>query len=326
MRHGGRLVAARAAFPQAQQPWIDLSTGVNPAPWKSTALRTADASRLPDPADTAALEAAAALAFGAPAGCVAAVPGSDAALRLLPYLIDVKRVGVISPTYDGHAEAWAAAGKSVTAVGAGGDAETHEAVVLANPNNPDGLQRDADEIMSLAARMAARNGWLLVDEAFVDVAPDLSVAPHAGGRLIVLRSFGKFYGLPGLRLGFVVADPVIAAKVRTTFGDWPVSAAAVAAGRLAYADTAWQDQSRQRLRQRAARLDKFLLRAGFDIIGGTSLFRLAAHADAARCFQILAEAGILVRAFAAEPTWLRFGLPRSADWKRLEAALERCRP
>ena len=142
----------------------------------------------------------------------------------------------------------------------------------------------------------------------------------------VLRSFGKFYGLPGLRLGFVIADPVLKAKVHATFGDWPVSAAAVAAGRATYADLNWQDSARKRLQLSAKRLDRLLLRNSFQIIGGTSLFRLAAHPDAARCFRILADASILVRAFADQSTWLRLGLPRPADWKRLTAALGRCAP
>lgn len=322
MRHGGRLAAARAAFPGVAEPWIDLSTGVNPTPWRGKVLRAIDASRLPDPADTAALEEAAALAFGTSPGCVAAVPGSDTALRLLPYLIAAARVGIVSPTYEGHAEAWAAAGKTVSAIGAEIDAVAYDAVVLANPNNPDGTTRTAESVMALAAR----GNWLMVDEAFADVTPEISVANRAGGRLVVLRSFGKFYGLPGLRLGFVVADPVLAARVRGAFGDWPVSAAAITAGRAAYADTAWQERTRKNLARNAARLDKLLLRCGFRVVGGTPLFRLVAHPEATRCFRILAEAGILVRAFAAQPDWLRFGLPRKADWVRLTAALEQCAP
>jgi cobalamin biosynthetic protein CobC len=114
-------------------------------------------------------------------------------------------------------------------------------------------------------------------------------------------------------------------RLRTVFGDWPVSAAAIAAGRAAYPDAAWRAQAAVRLSRKAARLDRLLSRAGFEIVGGTSLFRLCAVDDAPRRFARLAERGILTRPFDFDPRWLRFGLPASAaQWARLEQALEAC--
>jgi cobalamin biosynthetic protein CobC len=193
--------------------------------------------------------------------------------------------------------------------------------VLVNPDNPSGRVLSPDQVVDLT------EGALLVDEAFVDVDPALSIAPVAGApgreRLIVLRSFGKFHGLAGARLGFLVAEPVLAARARRTLGDWPVSGPAIAAGLAAYADPAWACQTRRRLIDDTARLDSLLRRAGFEIAGGTSLFRLARAADAPRRFEVLAQAGILTRPFPWDETLIRFGLPGpDQDWLRLADALE----
>jgi cobalamin biosynthetic protein CobC len=310
-RHGGRLSAAAAAFPAAPQPWLDLSTGINPRPYPAPRPRLAERARLPDPAALAALEAVAAAAFGAAPARVAAVPGSDAAIRLLPGLLGVRRAAIIPETYSGHAEAWRAADAEILERPDGADAW-----VVVRPNNPDGQVADAPTLLASANRR-----WTIVDEAFVETAPDLSLAGHATGRLIVLRSFGKFYGLAGLRLGFVVADESVIARLRVRLGDWPVSVGAIAAGRAAYADGAWAKRTRARLTRDAARLDRILAGAGLEPVGGTSLFRLVRAKDAAAVFQRLAAAGILCRPFA-DPRLLRFGLPgRPADWARLAAAL-----
>ncbi|MBT9473922.1 MAG: threonine-phosphate decarboxylase CobD [Pseudomonadota bacterium] len=314
LRHGGRLAAARRAFPDAPAPWLDLSTGINPRPWKGARATAASLTRLPDPDEIAALEAAAAAAFGVTPDRVAAVPGAEAALRALPRLLGARSVAIASPTYGAHAEAWRLAGAKVQCVAPGELASVaSEAVVVVNPNNPDGARHDDLE---------PGDRWLIVDESFVETAPELSVAARAGHRLIVLRSFGKFYGLAGVRLGFVIAEPGLAARIGAQFGDWPVSAEAIAAGTAAYADSAWRERTAARLTKDAARLDAMLTRAGFEILGGTSLFRLAATPDAAHRFIDLARGGVLTRPFPDQPTWLRFGLPKPKDWPRLQAALE----
>lgn len=314
LRHGGRLAAAKAAFPDAPAPWLDLSTGINPRPYPARRADAAALRRLPNPEEVAELEALAARAFGASPDRVAAVPGAEAALRLLPRLIGARSAAIVSPTYGGHAEAWRLAGAKVCeATWPEATTTAAEAVVLVNPNNPDGREIALGELP---------DRWLIIDESFVEVRPQLSLAARAGGRAIVLRSFGKFYGLPGVRLGFVIAEPGLAARVSAAFGDWPVSAEAIAAGKGAYGDLTWADRTRARLEADAERLDGLLLEAGFEIVGGTSLFRLASAPDAARRFVALARRGVLARPFSDQPTWLRFGLPKPKDWPRLAAALE----
>jgi len=310
LRHGGRLAAAQAWFPAAPQPWLDLSTGINPRPYPAPRARAAARVRLPEPEALAALEAAAAAAFDADPQRVAAVAGSEAAIRLLPWLLGVRRVAIAGPTYGSHAEAWAAAGAELVA-----DAEGAEAWVVVNPNNPDGRATPAPTLQA-----SARRRWTIVDEAFADLDPAASLAPHAGGRLVVLRSFGKFYGLAGLRLGFVVADEALIARLRQMLGDWPVGAEAIAAGCAAYPDAAWAENARARLGRDALRLRALLTRAGLEPAGGCSLFQLAAARDGHALFEHLARQGVLVRPCA--DARLRFGLPgRAKDWSRLAEAL-----
>jgi cobalamin biosynthetic protein CobC len=318
-RHGGRLAEAAQSFPDAPLPWVDLSTGINPHAWAGPRADFAALRRLPDPAETAALEAAAAAAFNVPdPAMVAAIPGAEAGLRLLPRLTGAASVSILRPTYGGHEEAWTAAGYPVRTATLDTPPDT-AALIIVNPNNPDGRIVPPEQLRGLVTETRL----LIVDESFGEATPDLSVAPHASDRLIVLRSFGKFYGLAGVRLGFVIAGPQIIAQVRAAFGDWPVSAEALAAGTKAYADRDWAQATRASLREDAARLDALLTRAGLALLGGTILFRLCATPHAARWFAHLARHGILVRPFAQQPDWLRFGLPgNEAEWARLEAALQ----
>ncbi|MET0336450.1 MAG: threonine-phosphate decarboxylase CobD [Caulobacter sp.] len=320
-RHGGRLAQARAAYPHAPGPWIDLSTGVNPHPWTGRRAMSADLSRLPDPEAVKALEASAARAFGLHDNQhIAAVAGAETGLRLLPILTGARSVAIVGPTYSGHAEGWMAAGAEVIEASPGAIPDA-DAVVIVNPNNPDGTIVSIDFLTATLNRQSARDGWLIVDESFIDTMPGLSIAARAGGRLVVLRSFGKFYGLPGVRLGFVLGDAELIARLKQLTGDWPISAEAIAAG-AAYDDAAWADDMRAKLRRDARRLDRTLTDAGLQVIGGADLFRLAAAPRADRLFDHLCQAGILTRPFADAPDVLRFGIPPLGAWKRLEQALE----
>lgn len=320
-RHGGRMDEAARLFPDAPLPWIDLSTGINPHAWAGARADFAALRRLPDPAETAALEQAAAAAFNLPhATMLAAVPGAEAGLRLLPRLTGAASVSILLPTYGGHEEAWRAAGRDVHAVTSLGALPDSAALVIVNPNNPDGRSIPPEELL----RLANGTRLVIVDESFGDIAPHLSVAPHAHDRLIVLRSFGKFYGLAGVRLGFVIAGPNVIREVRAAFGDWPVSAEALATGTAAYADRHWAEATRAHLQQASQRLDLLLTRAGLEVLGGTTLFRLCATPQAGLWFTHLARHGLLVRPFAQQPDWLRFGLPGTeAEWARLEAAFKK---
>ncbi|WP_129776679.1 threonine-phosphate decarboxylase CobD [Peristeroidobacter soli] len=329
--HGGRLCVARALFPDVTQPWIDLSTGINPSSYPAPRASARERNRLPEPTDLAKLEATAAAAFGVddPARVVA-TGGTENVLRLLPYLLNVASAVIAGPTYGSHADAWTRAGIGTNVVA---DAElttraaAKTAMTVVTPNNPDGRVMSRERLLSLHGTLHANNGLLIVDEAFADLEPQLSVAGLAGTsrapRMMVLRSFGKFYGLAGIRLGFVIASTSIATRLRHLLGDWPVSADALCAGLAAYADEAWAARTRLRLHRAAQRLDKLLVSGGMTIVGGTSLYRLARAPDARARFTQLASRGILARPFDYDSTLLRFGLPLAAnDWRRVANALK----
>jgi cobalamin biosynthetic protein CobC len=319
--HGGRLAQARADHPSAPQPWLDVSTGINPDGWRGPRASLEALTRLPDPAETAALEAAAASAFGCDPDRVAAVAGAEAGLRLLPGLLDATRVAIAAPTYGSHADAWRQARIEATEVERAMLFEQKVgALVVVNPNNPDGAVTPGADLVA-----AARGRWLVIDESFIETDPAMSAVPHMSDRTVVLRSFGKFHGLPGVRLGFVVGSPALAQRVRERTGDWPVSADAIAMGQAAYADADWATKTRASLIRDTERLDALLVAAGFEIVGGTTLFRLTRCENAGARAYRLAEQGVLVRTFPHDATLIRFGLPGRKDWRRLEAALEMSR-
>jgi cobalamin biosynthetic protein CobC len=323
--HGGKVETARALFPQARLPWIDVSTGISPWSFPYEPLQAGAFTRLPDPESLAHLEAAAASSFGvADPARVVATPGSDLGLRVLGRIFANRKVAVVRPGYSGHVLTWEHAPISLVAAE---DLETaarhHEVIVLANPNNPDGRLIERERLLNVAAMLAARSGALIVDEAFADVTPAQSLCDSGANGLILFRSFGKFFGLAGLRLGFVIAPPDETRRFRHALGDWPISGPAVAVGTAAYRDLAWQSMQRQRLIAAAARLDAMLVRAGLSIVGGTALYRLARCADADALFRHLAAHSILTRPFASDSGLLRVGLPgEEAHWKRLAAALD----
>jgi cobalamin biosynthetic protein CobC len=329
-KHGGKVETARALFPHVRAPWIDLSTGISPWAYPFVPLSSAAFTRLPSPESLAELEAAAAESFGVPDPAhVVAVPGSDLALRVLGQVFAGRRVAVVRPGYSGHVLAWDGADSSLIS---SDDMERaaleHDVLVLANPNNPDGRLVGRDRLLAVSATLHQRGGVLIVDEAFADVAPEQSlcvdVRDGANG-VVMFRSFGKFFGLAGVRLGFVLTA---CSRTRRAFrhavGDWPVSGVAVEIGVAAYRDVVWQEQQRQRLHLAAHRLDTLLMSGadGIEVVGGTALFRLARCLDADALFRRLLAHGILTRPFSSDTRIVRFGLPGAEpQWERLAHAL-----
>lgn len=318
--HGGRLADARARFGGEPSSWLDLSTGINPNAWCPSPDLQVDWHRLPDPASLRSLEAAAADHFACNPELCIAVPGIEAALRLIARLLDLPGL-YCPPCYGTYRTAFAQ-----SEPWARHEALPEHATVLVqgNPNNPDGLLAGPEALLATLRHQQRCGGWLIVDEAFADCDPSASLAAmvSAGRRLVVLRSFGKFFGLAGVRLGFVIAPPEIAAGLRPLLGDWPLHAAAIALGTAAYQDRRWIEQAREALACSATKLDALLARKGLRAGGSCPLFRLIHVPDAPALFERLAQRHILTRPFAEYPGMLRIGLPAdqaACDW--LEQAL-----
>ena len=325
--HGGDLHAARRLFPGAPEPFIDLSTGINPNPYPLPRFPADLFERLPAPDAASALAAVAARAYGAPSAAqIVPAPGTQILLPLVAALVRPGRAAILAPTYGELSRAAALAGHSVQAVRELDDIGDARLVMIANPNNPNGRLHRKDALLALADALRRRGGVLVVDEAFMDVGPPGAslAAKLSPGNTVVLRSFGKFFGLAGIRLGFALAAPPMAARLSAALGPWAVSGPALAVGAKALADAAWIERTRSLLAKAAKRLDAILTGAGLEIVGGTSLFRLTRTPAAEALFRHLGRAGILTRVFADHNDWLRFGLPRSAhEWRRLQSAVDR---
>ena len=313
--HGGALDAMRRLFPDAPRPWVDLSTGINPWPWPARESHFEGLHRLPTQEDYTRCIAAMSAAFGSPEHAILAAPGSELLIRLLPTVIAPRRVAVLAPSYGDHARVWRAAGCDVVETPDPlAEAVSVDAVVICNPNNPDGRRFEPDEVEAAHRRLSERGGWLVIDEAFADLEPGLSLAQQGGAdHLLVLRSIGKFHGLAGLRLGALIAPVEILERMQVLLGVWSVSTPALAIGTAAYSDRAWQTATRRRLAAARRRLGELLQQRKCRVVGGTDLFRYVEVADAHGLWQQLARRGIYVRRFPWSPRHLRIGLPGNAD-------------
>ena len=322
LEHGGRLRAAAQHYGIAVADWLDLSTGIAPYGWPLPTVEASAWQRLPESDD--GLEAAACAYYGAPA--LLPVAGSQAAIQALPRLRRGARVGVLSPAYAEHAAAWRREGHQVIELGEGAverSLERLDVLLVVNPNNPSGRLIEREQLLDWHARLAPRGGWLLVDEAFMDCTPQNSLAADTGlPGLIVLRSFGKFVGLAGIRLGFVLAAADIRNALDELLGPWTVNGPARTLARQLLADTASQQRQRERLHADGLRLAELLRDHELPPLGGTALFQLVGYAQAGELYEHCARRGILLRLFS-ERDCLRFGLPGDErGWQRLQLALQ----
>lgn len=318
LEHGGRLLAAAREYGIPAADWLDLSTGVNPHGWPVPSVPAEVWRRLPEDEDE--LVDAARRYYGVPH--VLPVAGTQAAIMALPALHRPGRVGMLQPSYAEHAHAWRRHGHEVRPWTPDLGVAGLDALVLVQPNNPTGVHFPVERLLQWHAELAARGGWLLIDEAFVDAVPETSVVPHCPRPgLIVLRGLGKFFGLAGARVGFVLAEQPLLDELHETLGPWTLPGPSRWIARQALADSEWQTAMRDRLQAASARLAELLAAHGLRPDGGTALFQWLATPKAEAIQHELSKRGILVRRFA-EPASLRFGLPGSEDeWQRLANAL-----
>ena len=327
LKHGGRILAAVEKYHIAKENWVDLSTGLNPNGWPVPNNIPAEVwQSLPEDED--GLQTAACKYYG----CDACLPvaGSQAAIQTLPTLRSRSKVGVISPTYAEHEYNWKQAGHVVIQLSLE-NVEQHinslDVLVVINPNNPTGKMIGKKQLLDWHQHLSSRGGWLIVDEAFMDVTPENSlVASGIKPGLIILRSMGKFFGIAGIRCGFVISDNELLQRLAQKLGPWSLTGPTRYIAKQALLDEDWQSKTRKKINESGLRLHEILSQAGLSPNGGTALFQWLEHEYAEDIYEACAEKGILIRIFekttATSKTSLRFGLPaRENSWQQLSAAL-----
>lgn len=332
MRHGGDLGDLAATQPLAPRPWVDLSTGINPHTYPVTSADVLKGlGSLPEKGAVMELLAAARHAYQVPPDLkIVSASGTQALIQLMPSLSDFQNVSVIEPSYSEHREAFERSNYQTKVFRHPVDLneiDTNAIVSIVNPNNPDGRLIDPAALLKLARLITKDGGILVLDEAFADVVANSSIIPLlTNERVIVLRSFGKFYGLAGLRLGFAIGHPELVSRLDDNLGPWAVGTPALSIGVKALLDDAWRKNTYESLIASASRLDELILERKLELVGGTSLFRLY-KTDAGKqplsFHQHLAQNGIWTRVFKNYPDWIRLGLPGNEEaWSRLVSAVK----
>ncbi len=323
LEHGGKLNSIARRYDIPLESWLDLSTGINPNGWPvPDSLPSSVWSELPQNDDNLLHTAR----HYYQCDSLLAVAGSQVAIQSLPYCRPRSRVGVLSLAYAEHQYAWQIAGHEIISLNSADiddQLATLDVLIIINPNNPTGHLFSQKQLHDWHQQLAQHGGWLIIDEAFIDVTPENSLSQHCPqAGLIVLRSIGKFFGLAGLRIGFVLAERSLLNLLAERLGPWPIATASRYITQLALADIQWQYDSRQSLPQISQRLSHLLSSNGLTQLSGCALFQWVQTTDAEQLHQKLAQQGIYTRLFT-QPNSLRFGLAKTTqDWQRLNVALQ----
>jgi len=321
LEHGGHLIAAAKKYNIPVNQWLDLSTGINPNGWPIPAIPAECWQRLPE-SDDGLIDAAKSYYQ-----CQSILPvaGSQAAIQGLPLLRNKSTVGVLSLAYAEHGYSWKKAGHevielSVTTI----NNQLHklDVLILINPNNPTAQRFTKTQLLDWHQQLKQRNGWLIIDEAFIDSTPEHSLSSYpVNDGLIILRSIGKFFGLAGIRCGFVIANHHILKQLDELLGPWTISNPSRYIATAALLDLNWQNKIQSDLKNQSNRLALLLQNNGFEIIAQTDLFHWIQTDNAEHIHNTLAEQGILTRLFH-NPLSLRFGLPKNEpQWVYLNQVL-----
>ena len=323
LKHGGRIKAAAKKYGIAENDWLDLSTGLNPNGWQVPHVPVSIWQSLPEDED--GLQTAACHYYG----CDYCLPvaGSQAAIQILPNLRSVSKVGVLSPTYAEHEYNWQQAGHDVvqlTMDEVDNTINELNVLVIINPNNPTGEVIAVDKLLKWHSQLSSKGGWLIVDEAFMDVTPENSLL-SAGIKpgLIVLRSLGKFFGLAGVRCGFIMTDKELLQRIADKLGPWSLTGPTRYIAKQALGDKVWHEKAKTELRNSSERLRQLLTNYALAPNGSTALFQWVKHPKSKNIFDAFAQQGILIRLFEGDMPSLRFGLPANEEqWQRLNCTLK----
>ena len=323
LEHGGYLLDAIKKYHQPKEAWLDLSTGINPNGWRVPSLPAECWQRLPEHND----ELISAAKNYYQTDSILAVAGSQAAIQCLPLLFKCSKVGVLYPAYAEHAHQWQQAGHQLIELSI---EEINSAIngldilILVNPNNPTGHYFSIEQLLDWHYRLNKQGGYLIIDEAFIDSTLEYSLSNHpVTTGLIILRSIGKFFGLAGIRCGFVIAPEILLHQLNERLGVWAISHPSRYIAMLALQDRPWQINTVKQLKHQSTRLALLLSEYHLTPTAGTDLFQWVKTTQAADIYQSLAKNAVLVRLFHS-PASLRFGLPKDEpQWQQLTQALKK---
>lgn len=324
-QHGGDLSGIRKRYPQVRN-WQDISTGINPNAYPLPQLPEHIWHNLPDHDVIASLCGSASSYYGVAKECITPAPGTQSLIQHIPTLRllqkGASKVQIASPTYNEHATCWKRVGHTVYLVEIPSDSA--DVVVITSPNNPDGKVWTIIELEAYAKTLKKRDGWLIIDEAYMDVTPEQSFCEQLQyhNNVIILRSFGKFFGMAGMRLGFALAHPALTHAITDILGPWAISHMACVVGARALRDDLWITRNRENLQQLAQARDALLERLGLNVIGTHPLYCLIEADDVQAVFNALAQHGFYARMFDDKPNWLRIGAVSKPYLPQLEAALK----
>lgn len=331
--HGGDLFKIQKLYPNATQPWIDLSTGLNPIPypWElkiSQQELSSSAHKLPQKKDleecitewTKYLNVSEANEW-------LLMAGSQAFINITPRLFPGHKCLIVAPSYNEHERVWLCAERDYKLITpdelSSNISNPNTLLIITNPNNPDGYIWGKSNILEIGHTLSKNNGFLIVDEAFADLKPEISLARNKLPKnILLLRSLGKFFGLAGLRLGIARLPEEIKRKTELEIGPWSVNALAVLIAKHALRDSNWISNTRIKLMSDAMKLSDILLKSGFQIIGKTDLFQLVEHRNFKAINKKLNQNGIYVRTFEEGRNIMRLGLPKNEkEFLRLKEIL-----
>lgn len=373
-QHGGGLNDAIKKYGNDfdcpdKECWLDLSTGVNPNGWLVPVIPQSVYNRLPEKND--GLIEAAQVYYQTKH--IIPVSGSQEAIQILPVIFQQytlfqqkieqtntlhqrsqkqAKVGIITPCYAEHEFQWKKNNFTVihlTTETVDDVIDELDVLVLINPNNPTGEIIEPNIIKGWQSQLnhdkRKSKGYLIIDEAFMDATPENNVShTHDMDNLIVLRSVGKFFGLAGIRCGFVIAHPLLLSLIEYHQGPWSVSGPTRWLMKKAFQDKQWIEKNTAYLNNTSMKLEKLLhkhlIKNRLDYsLSGTVLFKTLYINHAEYLFEQLAKQGVFVRLLdkscacsscvslfktvTDQHKGLRFGLPKDEkQWQRLETVLD----
>lgn len=306
--HGGDIEGAAAHFGIPLAEWIDLSTGMNPEPYPVEALAVEVFHKLPYQSQSF-IESSARY-YGSEQ--FVAVAGSQAAIQWLPQLLADLPVLLPSVGYRDHYEYWHQrhsvdfydsldASVAAEEISDRLSQNSRQHLLVINPNNPSGIQFSIQQIIEWSGMLSGR-AFVIVDEAFIDTCVGESLLNlKLPNNIVVLRSFGKFFGLAGIRLGYVFANDSLLARFRQCLTCWQINGPAQAVAIKALSDEVWQKAAQQSIQHNVAHTAVIFepLWPALGIISCTvnSLFiSVVMSAEAAAgLYQFFARSGVLLR-------------------------------